>query len=81
MTFVYEEARNSYGVEQYVSRLSTMLMRAAGDAGATTLASQVLALGNSSAVLAAAPEGSLIGAFSYNEHNLHPFDQLAVRLL
>ncbi|KAK1923232.1 hypothetical protein DB88DRAFT_547225 [Papiliotrema laurentii] len=81
MTFVYEEARNFYGVEQYVSRLSTMLMRAAGDAGATTLASQVLALGNSSAVLAAAPEGSLIGAFSYNEHNLHPFDQLAFTFL
>lgn len=58
-------------------RLSTQLMRTASSSAATELASQVLALGNATAVLAAAPPSSLIGAFSYNEHNLRPFDQLA----
>ena len=52
-------------------------MTTATSSAATTLASQVLALSNASDVLSAAPQGSLIGAFSYNEHNLHPFDQLA----
>lgn len=78
ITFIYEEARNFYGVEQYVSRLSTQLMTTATSAAATTLAGQVLALGNATAVFSAAPANSIIGAFSYNQHNLHPFDQLAV---
>ena len=50
-------------------------MTSATSSAATTLASQVLALGNASAVLSGAPMGSLIGAFSYNLHNIHPFDQ------
>jgi hypothetical protein len=54
------------------------MMTMATSAAATTLASQVLALGNASAVLAAAPEGTLAGAFSYNLHNLAPFNQDAV---
>jgi len=77
MTFVFEEARNFYGAEQYLMRLGTQLMRKASASAATELASQVLALGNATAVLAAADPSSLIGPFSYNEHNLHPFDQLA----
>ena len=79
ITFIYEEARNFYGDDQYITRLATQLMTEATSAASTTLASQVLALGNASAVLAAAPTGSLIGAFNYNQHNLHPFDQDAVR--
>ena len=78
ITFIYEEARNFYAMDQYVSRLATQLMTSSTSAAATTLASQVLALGNASAVIAGAPMGSLIGAFSYNQHNLHPFDQDAV---
>lgn len=77
MTLVYEEARNFYGVEQYVLRLGTMMMRNAVASAGSTLAGQVLQLGNASAVLSAAAPETIIGAFSYNEHNLHPFDQLA----
>lgn len=51
---------------------STQVMTSATSAAATTFVTQVLALGNASAVLTAAPTGSLIGAFSYNLHNLHP---------
>ena len=79
ITFIYEEARNFYGDDQYITRLATQIMTKATSAASTTLASQVLALGNASAVLAAAPTGSLIGAFNYNQHNLHLFDQDAVR--
>ncbi|KAK8850590.1 hypothetical protein IAR55_004509 [Kwoniella newhampshirensis] len=78
MTFLYEEARNFYAAGQYVSRLSTELMTSAGSAAATTLASQILALGNASAVLTTgAQAGAVIAPFSYNLHNLRPFDQLA----
>jgi len=77
MTFVYEEARNFYGAEQYVTRLGTMMMRNAVASAGSTLAGQVLELGNASAVLSATAPEAIIGAFSYNEHNLHPFDQLA----
>jgi hypothetical protein len=77
MTLVFEEARNFYGEEQYLMRLSTQLMRNAGSSAANELADQVLALDNATAVLAATSPSSIIGAFSYNEHNLHPFDQLA----
>ncbi|KAL7423026.1 hypothetical protein Q5752_002325 [Cryptotrichosporon argae] len=77
MTFVYEEARNFYGTDQYVARLALQLMTSAGGAGASTLAGQVLALSNASAVVAAAPAGSLAGAFSYSQYDLRPFDELA----
>ncbi|CAD6578689.1 MAG: hypothetical protein TREMPRED_002243 [Tremellales sp. Tagirdzhanova-0007] len=75
ITFIYEEARNFYATDQYVSRLGLELMTAATSSADTTLASQVLALGNATAVLSAAPPSSVIGAFSFNMHNLHPFDQ------
>jgi hypothetical protein len=41
------------------------------------LASQVLALGNASAVLQAIEPSSLIGAFGVSQYTLQPFDQLA----
>ncbi|WVR08674.1 hypothetical protein IAU60_005732 [Kwoniella sp. DSM 27419] len=78
MTFVYEEARNFYGEGQYVSRLSLQIMQMAGQSAATTLASQILALDNASAVLTTGSQaGAVVNPFSYNEHNLRPFDQLA----
>lgn len=80
ITFIYEEARNFYATDQYISRLGLELMTAATSSADTTLASQVLALGNAATVLSAAPSGSIIGAFSYNMHNIHPFDQTAVNL-
>ena len=80
ITFIYEEARNFYATDQYVSRLGLELMTAATSSADTTLASQVLALGNATAVLSAAPPSSVIGAFSFNMHNLHPFDQTGVSL-
>ncbi|ORY31254.1 hypothetical protein BCR39DRAFT_527136 [Naematelia encephala] len=77
ITFIYEEARNFYGTDQYVSRLTTDLLTSATGSAATTLASQVLALGNASAVLGSAAQGSISGAFAYNLVTIHPFDQLA----
>ncbi|OCF45653.1 hypothetical protein I317_00556 [Kwoniella heveanensis CBS 569] len=78
MTFVYEEARNFYASGQYVSRLSTQLMTTAGNSAATTLASQILALGNASAVLTTGAQARAVASpFAYNQHNLRPFDQLA----
>lgn len=52
-------------------------MTEAGSIGATNLANQVLNLGNATAVLANAPSGTLPGAFSFSQHTLAPFDQLA----
>ncbi|WWD20771.1 hypothetical protein CI109_105248 [Kwoniella shandongensis] len=78
MTFLYEEARNFYAAGQYVSRLTTQLMTSAGLSAATELSSQILALGNASAVLTTGAEaGAVVAPFSYNLHNLRPFDQLA----
>ncbi|WRT70772.1 uncharacterized protein IL334_007771 [Kwoniella shivajii] len=78
MTFIYEEARNFYGSNQYVARLGTMLMTSAGNSAATTLVSQILALGNASAVLTTGSQAMAVAApFNYNQHNLRPFDQLA----
>lgn len=78
ITFIYEEARNFYGANQYITRLSGRIMTQAASSAGTQLASQILAQGNASAILAAAPEGTVTGPFNYNLHNLHPFDQLAV---
>jgi hypothetical protein len=80
ISFYFGEARNFYGSEQYVQRLTTELVTTATGSAATTLAGQVLALGNASAVLAAAPTGTISGAFNYNQHNLQPFDMTGVRL-
>ncbi|WWC92394.1 uncharacterized protein L201_007351 [Kwoniella dendrophila CBS 6074] len=78
MTFLYEEARNFYAENQYVSRLGSMVMTSGGNAAATTLASQILALGNASAVLTTGSQAMAVASpFSYNLHNLRPFDQLA----
>ena len=79
ITFIWEEARNFYATDQYVERLNLELLGSASAMAGTELASQILALGNASAVLAAAPGGSVIGAFAYNSWNLRPFDQLAVK--
>ncbi len=78
MTFIYEEARNFYGTDQYVTRLGLQLMSSVSSAASTTFAGQVLSLGNASAVLAVAPPGTVSDGFSYNEHNLAPFDQTGV---
>ena len=79
ITFIWEEARNFYATDQYVERLNLELFGTATAMAGTELASQIFSLGNASAVLAAAPGGSVIGAFAYNSWNLRPFDQLAVR--
>lgn len=76
MTFVWEEARNFYGTEQYIQRLTLAMMTTAAGQASTKLADQVLALGNATATLAAAPAGTIAGAFNYNSHDLRPFDQL-----
>lgn len=49
----------------------------AGNSASGILAAQVLQLGNATAVLAAAPSGTLPGGLAYNQHTLAPFDQLA----
>ncbi|WWC98466.1 hypothetical protein V866_005357 [Kwoniella sp. B9012] len=78
MTFLYEEARNFYAGNQYVARIGSMVMTTGGNSAATELASQILALGNASAVLTTgAQAGAVVSPFSYNLHNLRPFDQLA----
>jgi hypothetical protein len=78
ITYIYEEARNFYATDQYVSRLATLLMTSAVSSASTDLALQVLQSNNAATLLAAAPADAIMGAFSYNEHNLHPFDMFAV---
>ncbi|WWC65253.1 uncharacterized protein I303_107870 [Kwoniella dejecticola CBS 10117] len=78
MTFLYEESRNFYAANQYVSRLASMIMTTGGNSAATTLASQILSLSNASEVLTTGSGAIAVSApFSYNLHNLRPFDQLA----
>lgn len=78
MTLVYEEARNFYGTDQYISRLGLSLMTNPASSAGTTLATQVLALGNATAVLSSTGGKNIIGAFAYSEYNLRPFDELGV---
>jgi hypothetical protein len=72
------KARNFYGSDQYITRLNTEMMTSATSSAATTLANQVLQRNDAANILRTAPSGSLIGAFSYNQHNLAPFNQDAV---
>lgn len=78
MTFIFNEARNFYGSDQYVFRLGVEVMTAASALASVQFANQVLALGNVSDVLAAAPENTVSGGFAYNIHSPRPFDQFAV---
>jgi hypothetical protein len=71
------ESRNFYAAEQYVLRLGNTFITEASSSASSTLANQVLALGNASAVLQAVEPSSIIGAFGMNQHVLQPFDQLA----
>ncbi|WWC72649.1 uncharacterized protein I206_106613 [Kwoniella pini CBS 10737] len=78
MTFLYEESRNFYASNQYVSRLASMIMTIGGNNAATNLASQILSLNNASEVLITGSGAMAISTpFNYNLHNLVPFDQLA----
>lgn len=81
ITFIYIDARNFYAAEQYVTRLASQLFTQVAATAGAELATQVLALGNASAVLSAAQPGALIGAFSYNQHTIAPFDMTAVGVL
>ncbi|KAK4689247.1 hypothetical protein P7C73_g851, partial [Tremellales sp. Uapishka_1] len=76
MALYYSEARNFYTADQHLTRLSISLFTEAIASAGSTLVSQILALSNATAVLAAAPSGTVSGAFFYNQHNLEPFDQL-----
>ena len=77
ITFIVTEARNFYAAQQYVLRLGNEFITQSTSSAASELASQVLALGNATAVLQAIEPSSLIGAFGSNQHTLQPFDQLA----
>jgi hypothetical protein len=77
MTFIFSESRNFYAAEQYVLRLGNAFITQATASASTELASQVLALGNATAVLQAIEPSSVIGAFGSSQYTLEPFDQLA----
>lgn len=76
ITLVWQEARNFYGTEQYIQRLSLELITSATGQASSQLALQVLQLANASTVIAEAPSGTLGRAFNYNSHDLRPFDML-----
>lgn len=78
LTFIVSESRNFYATEQYVLRLGNEFATMAGASAGRELASQVLALGNATAVLQAVEPQALIGAFGSSQWTLQPFDQLAV---
>jgi len=77
ITYIISESRNFYAAEQYVLRLGNEFVTQATASASSELASQVLALGNASAVLQAIEPSSLIGAFGSSQYTLQPFDQLA----
>ena len=77
ITYIISESRNFYAAEQYVLRLGNEFVTQATASASSELASQVLVLGNASAVLQAIEPSSLIGAFGSSQYTLQPFDQLA----
>lgn len=91
VSFYYEEARNFYTTNQYLSYLVTQLLTAAGNQAALEFASRQLTMATSSGTTnftalstSIAPSEGQIGfssslltePFSYSQFNLHPFDQL-----
>jgi hypothetical protein len=91
MSFYYEEARNFYTTNQYLSFYTTQLLTAAGNQAAAQFAARQLttattgtvnftALSTSISPPAMQAQGFsaslLTSPFRYSEFNLHPFDQL-----
>lgn len=90
VSFYYEEARNFYTTNQYLSFFTTQLLNSAGNEAAMQFAARQLTAATTGTVNYTAlstaispPSGSqgfssslLTQPFSYSTFNLHPFDQL-----
>ena len=75
ITFYYEEARNFYGTNQYVSLLTLQLLESAIAQASQQFVSQYT--GSAAALTTALNGNALTYPFYYSQFNLRPFDQLA----